>query len=127
LQIVRTGVTTTVFLTRRYAVKVPSLRGGSLGGPRGRLEGFAKGLLANQSEYQWHTFEPWAGGVAPVLRSWLCGLVQIYPRCAPVPVDADLPLLDPEPGDRKPDNYGLLNGRIVRTDYDMQGSGGGER
>lgn len=119
MRVVRTGITRTVILTRRYAIKVPSLRGGSLGGHRGRLEGLAKGLLANQSEYQWHTFEPWRGGVAPVLWSWLGGLVQIYPRCDPLPPGSDMPVLELEPGDRKPDNFGVLDGKIVRLDYDM--------
>lgn len=119
VRINRRGITRTVIITTRYAIKVPSLRGGSLGGARGRLGGFARGLLANQSEYQWHDFEPWAGKVAPVLRSWLGGFVQVYPRCEPVAVDALLPLLDPDPGDHKLENFGVLNGRVVRVDYEM--------
>ncbi|WP_047892579.1 hypothetical protein [Micromonospora sp. RV43] len=95
---------------------------------RGRLAGFAHGVLANQAEAQWSPYEPWAGKVAPVLRSWLAGLVQVYPRCEPLPVtcrdtyvgDEPLPALEPDPGDHKPDNYGLLNDRIVRVDYDMR-------
>lgn len=126
--VIRFGVTRTVILTRRYAVKVPSVRGGTLGGTRGRLQSLAWGVLANQSEYQWHDYDPWTGKVAPVLHSWLFGLVQIYPRCRPLAVndkheyvgDTPLPVLDPDPGDHKADNYGWLNGRIVRTDYDMR-------
>lgn len=125
---IRYGITRTVILTRRYAVKVPSLRGHSVGGLRGRLYGFACGILANQYELDWHNFEGWNGQVAPVLKSWLGGLVQVYPRCEPLSVDAadeytgtlPLPVLDPDPGDHKADNYGLLNGRIVRIDYDMR-------
>jgi hypothetical protein len=123
---IRRGITRTVLLTRRYAIKVPSFRGHCEGGFRGRLYGFACGILANASERQWHTYEGWDGGVAPVLRSWLGGLVQVYPRCEPLPVnerdeyDGELPTLDPDPGDDKPDNYGFLNGRIVRLDYDMR-------
>jgi hypothetical protein len=48
--------------------------------------------------------------------------VQVYPRCEPLAedvADAALPVLDPEPGDRKADNFGLLDGRIVRLDYAM--------
>jgi hypothetical protein len=124
--VVRHGVTRTVILTRRWAVKVPSWRGGSVGGIRGRLQSLAWGLLANQSEYEWHTFGAWSGKVAPVRRSWLWGVVQVYPRCDPLPVDelgnygGDLPDLDPDPGDHKPDNYGVLAGRVVRIDYDMR-------
>jgi hypothetical protein len=124
---IRHGITRTVILTRRHAVKLPSLRGHSTGGLRGRLHGFAAGIIANHSEADWHAFEDWGGQVAPVLRSWLGGIVNVYPRCDPLPVNADgdyvgaepLPVLDPDPGDDKPDNYGILNGRIVRIDYDM--------
>ncbi len=125
---VRHGISRTVLLTRRWAIKVPSGRGGSIGGARGRLQSLAWGVLANQSEYQWYAFEGWAGQVAPVLRSWLWGLVQVYPRCDPLPVDDrgeymgddPLPVLEPDPGDHKLDNYGLLDGRVVRLDYDMR-------
>lgn len=126
--LVRHGISRTVILTRRHAIKVPSCRGGSIGGWRGRLQSIAWGLLANQSEHQWHNFEPWTGKVAPVLRSWLGGFVQVYPRCRPLPVDAageyagtaPFPMLDPDPGDHKLDNFGLLAGRIVRIDYEMR-------
>jgi hypothetical protein len=129
ITIVRSGVTRTVLLTRRYAVKVPSLRGVYPGGARGRLAGAARGLLANQSEATWSGYPTLAGRVAPVLWSGLLGLVQVYPRCAPLDAeveaafqagfDALKPRLDPDPGDDKPDNYGLLNGRVVRLDYEM--------
>jgi hypothetical protein len=123
VKVVRCGVTRTVILVGRYAVKVPTLRGVHPGGPRGRLAGVARGLLANQSEALWSTYEPFQGLVAPVLRSWLGGLVQVYPRCVPVPDAFDLPagapVLDPSPGDSKPDNLGWLDGRLVWLDYEM--------
>ncbi len=125
MRIIRTGVTRTVILIGAYAVKVPSLRGVHPGGPRGRLAGVARGLLANISEHIWHDYEPWRGHVAPVLHSWLFGLVQVYPRCQPLDLDDDdagraqLPELDPDPGDLKVANFGLLDGRIVRLDYEM--------
>lgn len=117
--IVRRGITRTVILIRRYAIKVPSLRPGLHAGLRGRLESFAKGYLANQSEYRWSAYEPWAGQIAPVRHSWLAGMIQVYPRCEPLPRGSRVPRLDPEPGDRKPDNFGVLDGRVVRLDYDM--------
>lgn len=119
MKIVRTGVTRTVILTRRYAVKVPSLRGGSSGA---RLESFCWGVLANRSERQWHDYEGWHGAVAPVVRSWLGGIVQVYPRCDPLLPETrgPLPSLDPDPGDVKPDNFGIFHGRVVRVDYDMR-------
>lgn len=119
MKIVRTGITRTVILTSRYAVKVPSLRGGSTGA---RIESFCWGVLANRSERQWHDYAGWGGAVAPVIGSWLGGIVQVYPRCQPLPLGArgPLPRLDPCPGDVKPDNFGMLGGRVVRVDYDMR-------
>lgn len=119
VKIVRTGVTRTVILIGRYAVKVPSLRGGSSGA---RLESLCWGILANRSERQWHDYEGWRGAVAPVVGSWLGGAVQVYPRCLPLPLGArgPLPRLEPCPGDVKPDNFGILDGRVVRLDYDMR-------
>lgn len=119
MQIIRTGISRTVILVGRYAVKVPSLRGHVTGGVRGRMAGFAHGMLHNQSEAIWHNYEDWAGRVAPVLHSWLGGLVNVYPRCEPAPENAELFELNPSPGDIKPDNYGLLGGRLVRVDYSM--------
>lgn len=120
---IRTGISRTVFLVGNHAVKVPSGRGHCSGGARGFLAGIAAGILANQSEYQWHNFQGWDGKVCPVTHSWFGGLVQVYPRCQPLPEDTPDELLfelDPDPGDHKADNYGLLAGRIVRLDYDMR-------
>jgi hypothetical protein len=125
MHIIRAGVTRTVLLVGRWAVKVPSLRGI---GPapmtmRGRVAGFCRGVLANQSEYTWHTVEGFQGRVAPVLRSWPWGVVQVYPRCEPAPCDAELFFLYPDPGDGaevgKHENFGLLDGRLVRVDYEV--------
>ncbi len=122
----RTGASRTVFLIGRYAIKVPSLRGHLTGDGRGRLAGWCRGVLANQSEFTWHDYGGWRGRVAPVLRSWLLGVVQVYPRCEPFfgPDDQAgrerLPLLDPDPGDIKVDNFGLLGGQLVRLDYEMR-------
>jgi hypothetical protein len=123
VKIIRRGVTRTVFLVGRWAVKVPSLRGGMYGKGH-RLASFCQGVLSNQSERQWHDYEGWAGQVAPVLHSWLGGIVQVYPRCEPVGGDdywaREQPDMDPDPGDRKAENYGMLAGRLVRVDYDMR-------
>jgi hypothetical protein len=119
---ISSGVTRTVYLVGKYAIKVPSGRGHCLGGARGVLAGIAYGLLANQSECEWYDYQGWHGGVAPVLHSWLGGFVNVYPRCQPLPshiTEDQLPELDPDPGDCKLDNFGLLDGRIVRLDYSM--------
>lgn len=126
MKVIRSGATRTVILIGRWAIKVPSFRGVLTCDMRGRIAGWCTGVLANQSEYTWHSFEPWAGQVAPVLRSWLFGVVQVYPRCEPLDLPDDeagraiLPVLDPDPGEVKADNFGLLAGRIVRLDYDMR-------
>lgn len=119
MKVIRSGVTRTVILVGRWAVKVPSLRGGSTGG---WLHSFCQGILANQSERAWHDFEGWDGLVAPVLHSWLGGIVQVYPRCEPIEDVDDYwahaqPEMIPDPGDRKACNYGRLDGRVVRVDY----------
>lgn len=125
MQIIRRGVTRTVLLVGRWAVKVPTLRGI---GPspmtmRGRVAGVCRGILANQSELTWHETDGFRGRVAPVLRSWLWGVVQIYPRCEPAPPGSLLFYLDPDPGDGvdegKYENFGLLDGRLVRVDYEL--------
>ena len=139
--VVRRGVTRTVFLVWHWAIKVPAFRPiGGRHGIRGRVAGFATGYLANLSEQTWSSYRPWSEGVAPVLRSWLWGVIQVYPRCDPVdqtdwvydgdPIAIDsgwrykgkvpLPVLYPEPGDFKADNFGWLDGRIVRVDYSME-------
>lgn len=123
--IIRSGVTRTVLLAGRWAVKVPSLRGGT-GGYRGWLTGLmwsiTRGIQANISEAEWwrNSHDP---GLCPVRLS-LTGLVNVYPRCAPVteepPGGYDGILAEWLPaGDKKPDNLGLLDGRLVWVDYDM--------
>lgn len=134
---VRRGITRTVFLTRRYAIKLPSLR--SYGdGLTGLLWSICRGILANQGEAEW-----WRNSgpedrrhLCPVLRSWLGGAINIYPRCQPYlgvdgwngdehrwerpPELADAGFL---PGDLKPANLGWLDGRVVVLDYDMNWNG----
>jgi hypothetical protein len=117
VRVVRTGITRTVILVGRYAIKVPSFRGHVHGDMRGRIAGFCQGVIANQAEYLWRDFEAWRGQVAPVLHSWFWGLIQIYPRCQSAPDGAELFELEPCPGDLKPENFGLLDGRLVRVDY----------
>jgi hypothetical protein len=57
VQIIRSGITRTVLLVGRWAVKVPSVRGVHPGGVRGRLASLATGLLANQSEHTWSGYD----------------------------------------------------------------------
>jgi hypothetical protein len=126
VKIVRTGITRTVVLTRCWAIKVPTLRG--LGDPDrsgARIASFCRGVLANQSERDWSAVE----GVNPVVWSFR-NLVNVYRRTEPVdelnvPDDIyDQLCPDWAPvGDRKPDNIGRLDGRIVWIDYDHSWTG----
>lgn len=112
----RRGVTRTVILTKRHAIKVPSMRGGWRG-PRALLWSLTSGIQANLSEWEWSGMP----GTCPVLWSF-AGLVNVYPRCAPVPDGADVDydaIGFPYGTDRKPDNVGYLDGRLVWVDYDM--------
>lgn len=112
------GISRSVYLVGRWAIKVPRLRG------QGRLSWrVARAVIANDSEADWKD----APGVAPVLRLWLGGLVAVYPRCDPWP-DGPEPDYDAigegwMPRDRKPQNIGLLNGEPVWLDYDGSWNG----
>jgi hypothetical protein len=135
--LIRSGITRTVWLVGRYAVKVPSLRRYG-DGLSGALWSLCRGVLANQAEATWwrNSHNP---NLCPVLHSWLGGIINIYPRCTPYEVTPAveqamfhretraLPELDPWPGDEKPDNYGWLptadGPRLVRVDYDMNYNG----
>lgn len=111
------GITRTVLLTGRWAIKVPSLRTHGEGA-RGMLWSLCRGVLANLSEIEWSG----SPGTCPVHRT-MAGLINVYPRCMPVthdPTDREyeaIGLLGPM--DRKPRNVGWLNGHLVWLDYDM--------
>lgn len=114
------GICRTVWLVGPWAIKTPRLRGYQGDDVMWSL---SRAVQANLSEVQWSNVE----GVAPVLRSWLWGLVNIYPRCEPWPES-----LDPDyddigvgylPRDRKPQNLGVLDGKAVWLDYDGSWNG----
>lgn len=114
------GVTRTVILTRRWAIKIPALRGPG----RSWLWAVTAGIQANMSEREWSVAE----NVCPVVWSF-AGVVNVYRRAqqvARVNDDAypslrfgDVQLrIDP-----KPANVGILDGRLVWLDFDQsQGS-----
>jgi hypothetical protein len=121
MKVVRTGISRTVILVGRYAVKIPATRRGTGAlGTRGRIWSFAHGILANLSEQEWSD----TPGVCPVLYGF-AGLVNVYPRCEPVTIQHEQVDYDAigflGECDRKPDNVGWLNGRMVWVDYDMSG------
>jgi hypothetical protein len=122
MRVVRTGITRTVLLVGRWAVKVPSSRRYGKG-LRGLLYGWSRGVQANISEAEMCVWDEVRRDVAPVLFS-LAGLINVYPRCAPVPagrVSEARPL--PFCGDRKPENLGVLDGQVVWVDYDGSWNG----
>jgi hypothetical protein len=114
---VRRGITRTVYLTRLWAIKTPSLRSHGTG-VAGMLWSLCRGVLANLSEREWSG----SPGTCP-MRWSLAGLVNVYPRCEHVTED----LSDAEyeaigflgPADKNPHNVGVLDGRLVWVDYDM--------
>jgi hypothetical protein len=130
-----------VYLTPRWAIKVPSLRPFGRGGA-GVLWSLSRGLQANLSEREfWYEGTPtMRRALAPVVWS-LWGVVNVYPRCAPVtPAEARAlragqlayPGASPEDnwivGDEKPANVGWLrvdaeNTRLVWLDYDASYNG----
>lgn len=106
-------------------------------GLRGRLWGFCRGVLANQSEASWwrNAGEPMRRSLCPVRWSLFGGIVNVYPRCEPYEVpdstrlamfhrlDFPIPGLEPQVSDNKPENYGWLNNQPVVIDYDMGWNG----
>lgn len=123
------GICRTVYLVGPWAIKTPRLRlprtreGVKMTRQRERSWAISRALQANLSEQQWSG----SSGVTPVLHSWLGGLVNVYPRCAPWP-DGPEPDYDSIgdgwlPRDRKPENIGLLDGQPVWLDYDGSWNG----
>ena len=111
------GMTRTVLLVGRWAIKLPSLR--SYGdGPAGVLWSVTRGIQANLSEREWSG----SPGTCPVVWS-AAGVVNVYPRCDPVmaePTDAEYAATGVlGPVDKKRQNVGWLAGRLVWVDYDM--------
>lgn len=114
---IRRGITRTVILTPRHAIKLPSLRRHGKG-LAGMLWSFSRGISANLSEREWSGYSP---ALCPVRWS-LAGLVNVYPRCEPVTEEPDdyyaiANMLGPM--DKKPENLGILDGRMVWVDYAM--------
>lgn len=132
------GLTRTVLVTSRWAIKFPSLRPYG-NGLSGLLWSICRGILANQSEAEWYrqASDQVKRDLCPVRASWLGGLVNVYPACAPFLVTYGVemamhrrefypcPELFPQVSDNKPDNYGwmLPDGRPVVIDYDMGWNG----
>ena len=112
----RQGITREVFLTRRYAIKIPKLIYG--------WHKFLCGLLANMQE---RTFA--AAGwpeLCPIVFSLPGGWLLVMMR-ADLLTDAEWEVFDADafcncpdymiPAENKRDSFGKLDGRIVAIDY----------
>jgi hypothetical protein len=116
------GICRTVLLIGPWAIKVPTTR--PYGRRGDRLWAWTRGVQGNQSERDWSG----VAGVAPVLHSWLGGIVQVYPRCDPWGQTDHEPPYDKigeswMARDRKPENVGWLGGELVWLDYDASWNG----
>lgn len=124
LRLHRRGITRTVLLIGPWAIKWPSFRGLGAQEKGMRIASFCRGVLANQSELEWSEVE----GINPVVWTWRC-IVNVYRRAQPVVVDEetfDFDALCPDwtpIGDRKSENLGVVNDRIVWIDYDFSWNG----
>lgn len=109
------GATRWVFLTKRYAIKIPSLSSWGL---------FLTGLLANIQECVFSKVK-WPE-LCPVIWSIRGGWLVVMPRTVPISdeiwesFDYELFTDHPDyvvPVENKRSSFGWLNGHIVATDY----------
>ncbi len=115
MYITRRGVTRTVLLTRRWAIKFPTLRSWRL---------FLCGLLANMSEAQFSAAR-WPE-LCPVVLHLPLGILIIMPR-ATMLTDTEWDVFDYAgftqredyhvPAEQKQDGFGWWHGKIVAIDY----------
>lgn len=112
MNIVRTGITREVIITNKYAIKIPKIAYG--------LKHFLLGWGANINEnFLWQASE-YDIRLCPVKRKLLFGLVLIMHRVDKVcetEEEVNYRQFKDFPGDSKPDNFGVLKGRIVKLDY----------
>lgn len=122
---IKGGCTRTVFLTRRYAIKIPRLNYGW------RL--FLQGLLCNMQEVHFNTMKD--NRMAPILYYVWGGWMLIMPRCKELSKrdfeEMDFTRFQPlepnkcnmlastfnVPVELKLDSFGWYEGRIVAIDY----------
>jgi len=104
------GITRTVVLTKRHAIKLPSFRSWKL---------FLTGLLANMHEAFWWDATRHDSRLCPVTFAFPGGWFIVMRRCEPLgdEFDVDYDGFDGLPLDPKPTNFGWLEGRLVMLDY----------
>lgn len=116
------GATRAVLLIGGWAIKFPHFgRGYQLG---------LHGILANLQEREWSCVDD---RLCPVVWGDRCGLVLIMRRCEPIPEEQGMTRhfasyfdgkgwpggveIDTLVSDWKPQNFGVLNGKLVCLDY----------
>lgn len=125
---VKLGRTRIVFLTRRYAIKIPQLK---------KYNKFLLGLLSNMQEVKKGKSKD--DRLCPIIFSIPLGLLLIMPRCKIISED-DFEILDLSnfwpneledyhpnniceraylnaPVENKADSFGIYNNKIVAIDY----------
>jgi hypothetical protein len=111
IQLNRQGRNRWVILTRRHAVKIPSLAS---------WQDFLFGLLNNMKE----AFDGRRSGRCPVVAKLPLGLAVVMPRAEPLD-EVRFAAFDYHEfcrqhgvcAERKPDSFGLLKGEVVVLDY----------
>lgn len=107
------GTTRAVFFCGRWAIKVPRVY---------RWKLFLRGLLANMDERMWFNNSPleWKLNMCPSLFC-IGGFILICKRATPISVveyeKIDFKKYHPLSVDKKIDNFGLYDNRIVLVDY----------
>lgn len=111
VQRITTGITRTVYVTRRWAIKTPSCRYG--------WKYFLHGLLANLQEREWWGYDYRPEALCPVLAASRLGFWLVMPVATDI-AENELPPREDFadlPCDYKHDNFGWYQGRIVLRDY----------
>lgn len=115
MRVDRGGATRIVLVFKSFVIKVPHYYYA--------WYNFLQGLVANMTEARTWKHRDYNNGqdlLCPVLWSSWGGWILIMPK-AEVFKDSDVFDMSEHikyfPGDDKPNNYGLLNGKIVKLDY----------
>ncbi len=102
------GITRNVFLTKRYAIKLPTFRSWKL---------FLTGLLANMQETFWWKETHNDSRLCPVVFGCWGGWFIVMRKAEPIDRLINYEYFTGLPLDPKPTNFGILDDRVVMIDY----------
>ncbi len=116
MQLIKTGATRWVLLTKSYAFKVPNLT---------KYRTFLCGLLANMQEVAFSKVTIFKHKLCPVLFHLPGGLLVVMPRCGKLKKQYTNYELENFcnleegviPAEIKQDSFGMLNDNLVCLDY----------